>query len=144
MIIIITAITVTVTITRLLLLLLLLIIITILLLLLLIIITILINTRAWNNCQNDFSSRLATPCGGEVWPGVTSGRFPDQDSGNFNREYGQFSEFQIAKFQIERLKSWKQICCLFVRTVSNFKLPGSRPQKQTWNSENWRYGRIFN
>ena len=53
--------------------------------------------------------------------------------------YGQFSKFQIAKFQIERLKSQKQICCLCVRTVSNFKLPGSRPQKQTLNFENWPY-----
>ena len=43
----------------------------------------------------------------------------------------------IARFQIERLKSWKLICCLFVRAVSNFKLPGSRPQKQICNFENW-------
>ena len=45
--------------------------------------------------------------------------------------YGQFSLFQIAKNQIERLKSSKQICCLCDRTVLNLKLPGSRPQKQT-------------
>ena len=33
----------------------------------------------------------------------------------------------------------KQICCLFVRAVSNFKLPESRPQKQTWHFESWPY-----
>ena len=53
--------------------------------------------------------------------------------------YCQFSWFQIAKLQIERLESEKQICCLCVRTVSNFKLPGSRPQKQTWYFDNWPY-----
>ena len=47
-----------------------------------------------------------------------------------------FHNFKSHKFQIERLKSQQQICCLLVRTVSNVKLPGSRPQKQTSQFEN--------
>ena len=45
---------------------------------------------------------------------------------------GVWAVFLISnrKIQSECLKSQKQIRCLFVRTVSNFKLPGSRPQKQ--------------
>ena len=38
----------------------------------------------------------------------------------------------IAEFQTERPKSLNKMCCIAVRTISNLKLPGSRPQKQFW------------
>ena len=39
--------------------------------------------------------------------------------------------FQSQNFKWSVSNHKQQICCLFVRTVSNFKLPGSRPQKPT-------------
>ena len=48
-----------------------------------------------------------------------------------------FHNFESQNFKLSVSNPKKQICCLFVRTVSNFKLPESRPQKQTWNFENW-------
>ena len=42
-----------------------------------------------------------------------------------------FHNFKSRNFKLSVSNPKKQICCLFVRTVSNFKLPESRPQKQT-------------
>ena len=53
-----------------------------------------------------------------------------------------FHNFNSQKNKLSVSNPNKRICCLCVRTVSNFKLPGSRPQKQTWNSENWPYNVI--
>ena len=41
-----------------------------------------------------------------------------------------FHNFKSQNFKLS-VSNPKNKCCLCVRTVSNFKLPGSRPQKQT-------------
>ena len=41
-----------------------------------------------------------------------------------------FHNFKSQDFKLSVSNPKQQTCCLFVRTVSNFKLPGSRPQKQ--------------
>ena len=42
-----------------------------------------------------------------------------------------FHNFKSQNFKLSVSNPKKQIRCSFVRTVSNFKLPESRPQKQT-------------
>ena len=86
-----------------------------------------------------FLCPFVTPCvDRSAGHSVRTTKSPFLVSGGINtlqdRPVSIISNREISNWASQILKA---SMLLIFRTVSNFKLPGSRPQKQTWHFENW-------